>query len=126
MPTYLDTNTIIFLHSGLSNRISTKAQHQIDTDDLVVSPMALLEVQMLYEKGKLKYGANRILSDLAQQIGLNVCQMPMSAVVSSALAMSWTRDPGDRLIAANAHANNESPLITSDRMIRAHYKNTIW
>jgi len=126
MPTYLDTNTIIFLHAGLSDRISGKAQHQINTDDLVVSPMALLEVQMLYEKGKLKYGANRILSDLSQQMGLNVCQMAMSAVVSSALAMSWTRDPGDRLITANAQANNEAPLITSDRMIQSHYKNTIW
>src|SRR5665811_967469 len=107
MPTYLDTNTMIFLHCGLSDRISIKAQHQINTDDLVVSPMALLELQMLYEKGKLKYGANRIVSDLMPQIGLTVCQMPMSAVVNSALEMSWTRDAGDRLIAASAHANNE-------------------
>ena len=126
MVTYIDTNTVIFLHSGMLDRISTKAQRQIDGSDLVISPVVLLEIQMLYEKGKIKYDANRILSDLNQQIGLSVCQISMTSVVNSALAMSWTRDPGDRLITANAHANNESALITSDRSIQDHYQNTIW
>jgi len=126
MATYLDTNTFIFLHAGELNRISMKAQRQIDSSDLVVSPMVLLEVQMLYEKGKLKFDADRILSDLNQQIGVSVCQMSMAAVVNSALPINWTRDPGDRLITAHAHANNESPLITSDRNIQDHYRNTIW
>lgn len=126
MATYLDTNTVIFLHAGLLDRISTRAQRQIDSSDLAISPMVLLEIQMLFEKGKIKYDANRILADLSQQIGLSVCQISMTAVVTSALAMSWTRDPGDRLIAANAHASNVSPLITSDRNIQDHYENTIW
>jgi len=126
MPTHLDTNTVLFLHAGLRNRISQRAQHQISTSDLSVSPMVLLEIQMLYEKRRIGYDANRILADLSQQIGLSVCQSPMAAVVNSALSMSWTRDPGDRLIAANAHADNEAPLITSDRTIRDHYRNAIW
>ena len=126
MAIYLDTNTVIFLHSGLLERISARAQRHIDTNDLVVSPIALLEIQMLFEKGKIRYDAGRILSDLNQQIGLSVCQMPMAAIVNSALAMSWTRDPSDRLIAANAHANNESSLISSDHNIQDHYPNTIW
>lgn len=45
---------------------------QINTTDLVVSSTVLLEIQMLYEKGKLKYGAKRILADLSQQIGVSV------------------------------------------------------
>lgn len=126
MATYLDTNTVIFLHAGRLDRISSKAQRQIDTTDLVISPMVLLEIQMLHEKGKIKYDANRILADLNQQIGLSVCQISMTSVVNSALGMSWTRDPGDRLITANAQANDASPLITSVRSIQDHYQNTIW
>lgn len=126
MVTYLDTNTTVFLHAGLADRISPKAQQQIETNDLRISPMVLLELEMLYEKGKIRYHARRILSDLSQQVGLTVCQLPMSLVVMSALPMKWTRDPGDRLIAAHAHAAREAPLITSDRSIREHYGNTIW
>jgi PIN domain nuclease of toxin-antitoxin system len=126
MAVYLDTNTVVFLHSGMLNRISAKAQRQIDTSDLLISPMVLLEMQMLFEKGKIKYDANRILSDLNQQIGLSVCQLPMSIVANSALSMVWTRDPGDRLIAAHADASNRAPLVTSDRIIQEHYPNTIW
>jgi hypothetical protein len=33
---------------------------------------------------------------------------------------------GDRLIVANAVANNEAPLITSDRRIHEQYSNAIW
>src|SRR5258708_5650624 len=126
MVTYIDTNTVLFLHAGRLDRISTRAQRRIDTSDLVISPMVLLEIQMLYEKGKIKYDANRILSDLSQQVGLSVCRLSMTSVVNSALSMSWTRDPGDRLITANAHANNVSSLITSDQNIQNHYPNTIW
>ena len=100
MATYLDTNTILFLHSGILDRISLKARKQMEATELLVSPMVLLELEMLHEKGRIRYGAHQILSDLGQQIGLSVCRMPMSATVMSALAMKWTRDPGDRYIAA--------------------------
>lgn len=126
MATYLDTNTAIFMHGGFTDRISSRAQNLIEASDLVISPMVLLEIQMLFEKGRIRYDANQILSDLTQQVGLTVCHMPMSSVVRSALQMAWTRDPGDRLITANAQANNESPLISSDRKIQEHYANTIW
>ncbi len=126
MRTYLDTNTVLFLHSGLTDRISAKAQAQIEVSDLVISPVVLLELEMLYEKGKIRYDARRILADLSQQVGLAVCQLPMSIVVMGALDIKWTRDPGDRLIAANAVSAGEVPLITSDAEIRQNYANTNW
>ena len=88
--------------------------------------MVMLELEMLYEKAVLRYAAAQILSDLNQQIGLAVCQFPMALVMGSALRVKWTRDPGDRIIVANAMANNEAPLITSDRRIHAEYPNAIW
>ena len=88
--------------------------------------MVLVELQMLYDKGTLRYPASQILADLTQQIGLSVCQMPFAQVVRSAITIQWTREPGDLLIVANAVANNEAPLITKDERIRGNYRNAIW
>jgi PIN domain nuclease of toxin-antitoxin system len=123
---YLDTNVVIFLHSGNSARLTQRAMDQIESSDLLVSGMVMLELEMLFEKSALKYSASQILAALNQQIGVSVCQLPMSAIMTGALAIKWTREPGDRIIVANAVANNEAPLITSDRRIHEHYRNTIW
>ena len=123
---YLDTNVVIFLHSGNVTRLTQRAIDQIESSDLLVSGMVMLELEMLCEKSALKYSASQILAALNQQIGVSVCQLPMSAIMTSALAIKWTRDPGDRIIVANAVANNEAPLITSDRRIHEHYQNAIW
>jgi PIN domain nuclease of toxin-antitoxin system len=123
---YLDTNIAIFLHSGNVARLTPRATEQIESADLLVSAMVMLELEMLYEKGTIKYSASQILSDLNQQIGLSVCQFPMAVVMNSALRVKWTREPGDRIIVANAIANNEAPLVTSDRHINEQYPNAIW
>lgn len=123
---YLDTNVVIFLHSGDAQRLTGRAIEQIEKADLMVSSMVLLELEMLYEKGTVRYPAQEILADLSQQVGVAVCQLPMAAIIGSALRVKWTRDPGDRIIVANAIANNESPLITSDRKINQNYANAVW
>lgn len=123
---YLDTHVVVYLHSGEAKRISQRAQNQIENTDLLVSAMVMLELEMLYDKGTIKYSATKILADLAQQIGLSVCQMPMSQIVASAITIKWTRDPGDLLIVANAAANGRAPLITKDERIRVNYDNAIW
>jgi PIN domain nuclease of toxin-antitoxin system len=123
---YLDTNVAIFLHSGNVAQLTRRATEQIESADLLVSAMVMLEIEMLYEKGAIKYAASQILSDLNQQIGLTVCQFPMATVMSAALGVKWTREPGDRIIVANAIANNEAPLVTSDRRIHERYPNAIW
>jgi PIN domain nuclease of toxin-antitoxin system len=126
MISYLDTNVVYRLTTGAMNLISERARQQMERTDLLVSAIVLLELEMLHEIGKLRVGANKILAEFSQRIGLSVCQFSMSAIVASSLAIKWTREPGDRLIVANALANNEAPLISSDRHIREHYPNTIW
>jgi PIN domain nuclease of toxin-antitoxin system len=123
---YLDTNVVIFLHSGNSARLTQRAMDQIESSDLLVSGMVMLELEMLFEKNALEYSALQILAALNQQIGVSVCQLPMSVIMNSALPIKWTREPGDRIIVANAAACNEAPLITSDRRIHEHYRNAIW
>jgi PIN domain nuclease of toxin-antitoxin system len=124
--TYLDTNVVIFLHCGNPARLTRRAMEQIESADLLVSAMVILELEMLYEKGAIKYASSQILADLNLQIGVAVCQLPMAFIMKSAVQVKWTRDPGDRLIVANAIANNEAPLVTSDRRIHELYLNAIW
>jgi PIN domain nuclease of toxin-antitoxin system len=88
--------------------------------------MVMLELEMLYEKGTLNFTASQILSDLNSQIGVGVCRLSMAVIMNAALSIKWTREPGDRIIVANAIANNEAPLVTSDRRISQHYRNAIW
>ena len=126
MISYLDTNIVIFLHLGNLVRLTRRAIDQLESADLVISGMVMLELEMLYEKGTIKYSGARILSDLNQRIIISVCQLPMSVIINSALQVKWTREPGDRLIVGNAIANNEAPLVTSDRRILEQYPNAIW
>ena len=123
---YLDTHVVVFLHAGDVSRISVKAQNQIENTDLLISPMVLLELEMLYDKRTIKYPSSQILADLTQQIGLSVCQMPFAQVVRNATTIKWTREPGDLLMVANVIANNYAPLITKDERIRSNYSNAIW
>ncbi len=126
MISYLDTNVVIYLHSN-DARLTLRAKQQVEiADDLLASAMVMLELEMLYEKGVLRYSACQMLADLNQQIGVSVCQLPMATIMNAALTLKWTREPGDRIIVANAIANNEAPLITSDRRIHEHYENAIW
>ena len=124
--TYLDTHVVVFLHNGAMSKLSQRAKSQIESDDILISPMVLLELEMLKEKGVLLADSQRIVGDLASSIGLSVCQLPMAHVIQKAIPLKWTRDPGDRLIVANALAANEAPLISKDATIREFYKNTIW
>jgi PIN domain nuclease of toxin-antitoxin system len=51
--------------------------------------------------------------------------MPFRKVVDQAIAESWTRDPFDRLIVANAKAA-AAPLVTRDERIRDNYSRALW
>jgi PIN domain nuclease of toxin-antitoxin system len=125
MISYLDTNIVIFLHLGNLGRLTRRAMDRLESADLVISAMVMLELEILHEKGTIRYSGTKILSDLNQRIVIS-CQLPMSVIVNSALQVKWTREPGDRLIVANAIANNEAPLVTSDRRILEQYRNAIW
>ena len=95
--------------------MSGKAAQEIAKSNLLISAIVMLELEMLLEKGIVRYHSERIYSDLHQAIGVNICQLPLAQIMRSALRIKWTRDPGHRLITANAVANNYAPFVTKDR-----------
>jgi PIN domain nuclease of toxin-antitoxin system len=123
---YLDTNVVIFLIRGETKRLTKRARQAIDRDDLLVSPMIMLELNYLYETQRVVASGELILGELYQSIDLRICSLPFDRIVRMASKEAWTRDVFDRIIVSNAKANNDAPLISSDELIASHYANTIW
>ncbi len=123
--TYLDTHVVAWLYAGEIALLSPRAVKLINTGELGISPMVTLELQYLREIGRLTVRPHAIIQGLTARIGLQVCEGTFSAVVDAALEQTWTRDPFDRMIVAQA-ALTKSMLITKDQTIRRHYRLARW
>lgn len=123
---YLDTHVAIFLHDGLIEELSSEAKRQIENNDLLISPIILLEFDYLHSRKKISVDARNLFAALAASFGVAVCPFPFAGIVFESLGMEWTTDPFDRLIVGHAAANRMSPLITRDRLIRKNYSNAVW
>ncbi len=66
-----------------------------------------------------------VVAGLSETMGLTVSQSPFADVVQRSLTLSWTRDPFDRLIVANAMTDG-ARLLTFDDRIHKHFKNALW
>jgi PIN domain nuclease of toxin-antitoxin system len=123
---YLDTHAAIFLHAGELERLGTEGKRQMEANDLLISPMVLLEMNYLFESKKIRYTAKEIYAALNAAFGLTLCTIPFSGVALQALELTWTRDPFDRIIVAQALVNQHATLITRDRTLQIHYRRCVW
>ena len=123
---YIDTQVAVWLAEANLARISQKALSLIEIADLRISPMAVVELQYLYEIRRVIVRPPDILVKLNAELGLNICDHPFPIIAEIALAETWTRDPFDRIIVAHARANGAAPLLTKDEVIRENYHNARW
>ena len=123
---YFDTHVAAWLYAGRLDLVSKRARRLIDKEsELFVSPMVVLELEYLHEIDRLGVGGQVVVHSLGMLIGLQVCRLPFSDVLASALDQSWTRDPFDRLIVGHALAAGGT-LLTKDATIRRHCKHAHW
>jgi PIN domain nuclease of toxin-antitoxin system len=85
----------------------------------------ILELEMLFELGRVPDSAARVVGDLGNRFGLAISQVPFADVVEAACTFAWTRDPFDRLIVANAMADGVR-LLTADETILRNYSDAVW
>ena len=121
----LDTHIVVWLYAGTPERLSKSATEAINNNDLVVSPIVELELTYLFEIGRLAVNGSTIIGDLRQRIGLSLSDASMAAVMQASGALSWTRDPFDRLIVGAAIAAR-GKLISRDEKIRKNFAGCIW
>jgi PIN domain nuclease of toxin-antitoxin system len=126
MIAYLDTNVVMRLSHGPSRLIRREASRVIERSQLLVSPMVVLELELLYEIKRAKQSSRDMLRKLEHELGVRFCDLPFEEVANAALDEKWTRDPFDRMIVASAKLNGLAPLISSDQKIARHYPRTVW
>ncbi len=122
---YLDTHVVAWLFAGRPDLLPIRVRRRIERDDLVVSPMVVLELQYLFETKRTTEPAHIVIPALRNAIDLRVCDLPFSRVAETAAEQSWTRDPFDRIITSHA-ALRRAPLASKDATIRANYARAVW
>ncbi len=124
--TYLDTHIVVWLYAGLVDKFTPKAREEIDSNDSVISQFVRLELQYLYEIGRIKVKPNRILGALTREIDLKISDCPLNSIIEEALKIDWTRDVFDRLLVAEAMRDQSISLITADKKIREKFSQAVW
>ena len=122
---YLDTHTVVWLYSGELHFFSERACQLIEENELLISPLVLLELQYLFEIKRITVEPTVIFDSLAESVGLQKCRASFARVIADAMRMSWTRDPFDRIITATAMIH-QAPLLTKDETIRREYGLAVW
>lgn len=121
----IDTCVAVWLYEGKKEKLSRPAIDLIENQPCQFSPMVRLELQYMFEIGRNDSAAATVLDIMRNQFGIEEAHTDFSLVVQAATAIAWTRDPFDRLIAAQAICD-DAVLITKDRTIRRHCPNALW
>ena len=122
---YLDTHIVVWLYSGEQERFPQAACQLIEENDLLISPLVLLELQYLYEIDRITTEPAVIYDTLSEILGLKKCRCSFGQVIAESMKISWTRDPFDRIITATA-ALHDAVLLTKDVKIRQEYSRAQW
>jgi PIN domain nuclease of toxin-antitoxin system len=121
----LDTHVVVWLYEDPDRLIPPAVRKRLDREQLSLSPFVQLELQYLYEIGKLTVPPESIVDELSSKLELALTDPPAALVCRVATRLRWTRDPFDRLISAQAIAT-DTPLVTKDRTIRAQLPLAWW
>jgi PIN domain nuclease of toxin-antitoxin system len=122
---YLDTHVVAFLYEDAGASLPPLSRSLITENELLLSPMVVLELQYLFEIKRLTVPPGTIIGAIQRAARLRICDLPFEEVARAALRETWTRDPFDRIIVAQARLR-EIILITKDRMIRDEYERATW
>jgi PIN domain nuclease of toxin-antitoxin system len=106
-------------------RFSPRVLRHLEKADLRISPVVLLEMRLLQETGRVNIGPDQWLDILKRDFQVRVCPIPLHRIIAESVRLSWTRDPFDRLIVAQAIAG-EGALITKDDQIRRNFAGALW
>jgi PIN domain nuclease of toxin-antitoxin system len=105
----LDTNALLWLdRNHPRSRPLTRQRRR-----LYVSPASLLEIQLLTEVGRVRLRRGTTPVTLSRDERWLVDSPPSIGWFEEALALTWTRDPFDRLLVAHARTRGWR-LATAD------------
>jgi PIN domain nuclease of toxin-antitoxin system len=109
----------------LTERLPAAARALMTEHEPRVSPLVALELAYMHEIGRARDPVPMMMAALRQSIGLEIAEAGLAELTQAALGLSWTRDPFDRLIAAQAIVA-DTPLLTADRTILDNLPLATW
>jgi predicted nucleic acid-binding protein len=111
----LDTNAAIFLLAG-----DRRARPLLRLRErLALSPIVLLEMTYLQERGRARFTTSSPVASARDDPRWTYDEPGLADVVAESLALGFTRDPFDRLIAGHA-LHRRWRLATSDELLLTH------
>ncbi|QQR89160.1 MAG: PIN domain-containing protein [Myxococcales bacterium] len=117
---HLDTHIALWLYAGERERLRVY-EAQLNSHKLFCSSLVKLELQYLYETSRIKVKGKQIADTLFGELGILFTQSSLGQLTEKALQLSWTRDPFDRLICADALVH-DAKLLTRDRRIIQNFE----
>ncbi len=73
---YLDTHVVAWLFTGRLKLLSSRAREVLQERRPTISPMVRLELEYLYEIGRVAATSAEVVGDLMRRIGLEICELP--------------------------------------------------
>ena len=122
---YLDTHVVVWLYAPRLDLLSSTARSRIENDEIRISPIVLLELDLLQATGRIAARGLPVYEQLHLRVGLNLCHLSFVRVIEAASLQTWTRDPFDRLIVGHASAA-DGDLLTRDATIGRQYGRAVW
>nr|WP_158514675.1 type II toxin-antitoxin system VapC family toxin [Gemmatimonas phototrophica] len=128
-PLLLDTAVLLWWLQDPA-RLSRVARSRLATvqdTPLLVSAVSFWEIGLKAQRGQLDLGDtfNGFMTRIESMSGLSILPVDL-AIWRQVLALEWDhRDPVDRIIVATA-MQHHATLVSSDRVIRAFYSQTVW
>ncbi|MCC7537038.1 MAG: PIN domain-containing protein [Deltaproteobacteria bacterium] len=121
---HLDTHVALWLAAGETRRLRP-VQARLRRSALYVSPIVIVEMEVLREIGRIREAVADVLEILTEDHGVREAVGDITSVGQHARSLGWTRDPFDRLIVAHALASRAT-LLTADDTIREHCRQARW
>jgi len=123
-----DTNAVV-RHLATPDKLGARARRVLADADAAratchVPVIVLVEISLLYERGRLRFGADRVLEELASRPGWQVLALDIAQSLAFA-ELAPVKDPMDRLILAAARALG-APLISADGALDGRGVTRIW
>jgi PIN domain nuclease of toxin-antitoxin system len=122
---HLDTHAFLYLYAGDLARLGEKGRALVKTEDLFISGIVVLELHFLYEIQRIQIKPGLMIQALQKQNDLHISQCSCADIADKAAHLTWTRDPFDRMIVADALLG-KAPLLSKDRLIQEHYPKAVW
>ena len=123
-----DTHALVW-HLSAPGRLGAAARRALAAADegrwlCCVPAIALVEVALLKERGRIAIGVEELLRALAEHPGYAILALDSQQAVEFA-ALVAVRDPMDRLVLAAARAT-ESRLVSADQALDGFGVDRVW